>query len=110
MTDAPTTRTIRVDLPMPLYRCLQVKASRPNNSTGPGSVTELATDIIRQYIRREVEIGESEKVTKEALRRLQAKMGGENMDDLIRHTYASADFREGMSAFLGKRAPKWTGT
>jgi enoyl-CoA hydratase/carnithine racemase len=48
--------------------------------------------------------------TKEALRRLQAKMGGENIDDLIRHTYASADFREGMSAFLGKRAPKWTGT
>jgi enoyl-CoA hydratase len=48
--------------------------------------------------------------TKEALRRLQAKMGDENIDDLIRHTYASADFREGMSAFLGKRAPKWTGT
>ena len=22
----------------------------------------------------------------------------------------AADFREGMSAFLGKRAPKWTGT
>ena len=48
--------------------------------------------------------------TKEALRRLQTKMGDENIDDLIRHTYASADFREGMSAFLGKRAPKWTGT
>ncbi len=48
--------------------------------------------------------------TKEALRRLQAKMGDENIDDLIRHTYASADFREGMSAFLGKRPPKWTGT
>jgi enoyl-CoA hydratase len=48
--------------------------------------------------------------TKEALRRLQAKMGDENIDDLIRHTYASVDFREGMSAFLGKRAPKWTGT
>ncbi|MSP77425.1 MAG: enoyl-CoA hydratase [Rhodospirillaceae bacterium] len=48
-------------------------------------------------------------VTKEALRRLQAKMGEENIDDLIRHTYGSADFREGMDAFLGKRAPKWTG-
>ena len=48
--------------------------------------------------------------TKEALHRLQAKMGDENIDDLIRHTYASADFREGMSAFLGKRTPKWTGT
>jgi hypothetical protein len=47
---------------------------------------------------------------KEALRLLQAKIGDENVDDLIRHTYASADFREDMSAFLGKRAPKWTGT
>jgi len=48
-------------------------------------------------------------VTKEALRRLQAKMGDENIDDLIRHTYGSADFKEGMDAFLGKRPPKWTG-
>ena len=48
-------------------------------------------------------------VTKEALRRLQAKMGEENIDDLIRHTYGSADFKEGMDAFLGKRPPKWTG-
>src|SRR5216684_5714376 len=50
------------------------------------------------------------KVTKEALRRLQARLGEENIDDLIRLAYGSADFREGMAAFLGKRAPKWTGT
>ena len=48
-------------------------------------------------------------VTKEALRRLQARLGDENIDDLIRLTYGSADFKEGMDAFLGKRPPKWTG-
>ena len=45
----------------------------------------------------------------EALRRLQARLGDENIDDLIRLAYGSADFREGMAAFLGKRAPKWSG-
>ena len=49
------------------------------------------------------------KVTKEALRRLQARLGDENIDDLITLAYGSADFREGMAAFLGKRAPKWAG-
>ena len=48
-------------------------------------------------------------VTKEALRRLQTKLGEENIDDLLRLAYGSADFREGMDAFLQKRAPKWTG-
>jgi enoyl-CoA hydratase/carnithine racemase len=49
-------------------------------------------------------------VTKEALRRLQARLGDDNIDDLIRLAYGSDDFREGMAAFLGKRAPKWSGT
>jgi enoyl-CoA hydratase len=49
-------------------------------------------------------------VTKEALRRLQARLGDDDIDDLIRLAYGSNDFREGMAAFLAKRTPKWTGT
>jgi enoyl-CoA hydratase/carnithine racemase len=49
-------------------------------------------------------------VTKEALRRLQARLGDDDIDDLIRLAYGSRDFREGMAAFLAKRAPKWSGT
>lgn len=82
-----------------------------------GLVSELLPDMAALHARAE-ELAKTlaghapitMQSTKEALRRLQAKLGSENIDDLIRHTYASADFREGMSAFLGKRAPKWTGT
>mgnify|MGYP001390969197 CR=1 FL=1 len=49
-------------------------------------------------------------VTKEALRRLQARLADDDIDDLIRLAYGSADFREGMAAFLGKRMPTWSGT
>jgi enoyl-CoA hydratase/carnithine racemase len=48
-------------------------------------------------------------VTKEAIRRLQAARALPDGDDLVAKTYASADFKEGVSAFVAKRPPRWTG-
>lgn len=50
------------------------------------------------------------RATKEALRRIKEKMKPEEDRDMLLKCYMSRDFREGMDAFLNKRAPKWTGT
>jgi enoyl-CoA hydratase len=82
-----------------------------------GLVSELLPDAAALHARAD-ELGRTVanhapitlQVTKEALRRLQARLGDDDIDDLIRLAYGSADFREGMAAFLGKRAQKWSGT
>lgn len=50
------------------------------------------------------------RATKEALRRIKEHISPEEDRNLILMCYMSHDFREGMDAFLNKRAPKWTGT
>ena len=83
---------------------------------GIGLVSELLADATSLHARAE-ELARTVaahapltlQVTKEALRRLQARLGDDDIDDLIRLAYGSQDFREGMAAFLGKRAPKWSG-
>ena len=50
------------------------------------------------------------RATKEMSRRLTAsRRNPESDNDLIELCYTSEDFKEGVTAFLAKRRPRWTG-
>ena len=52
------------------------------------------------------------RATKEMIRRVLAKhrLAPGDDADMVEMCYTSADFREGVTAFLAKRKPKWSGT
>ena len=51
------------------------------------------------------------RATKEMTRRLMAlrRIASDEARDLVETCYGSADFQEGVAAFLAKRKPRWTG-
>jgi enoyl-CoA hydratase/carnithine racemase len=48
--------------------------------------------------------------TKEMVRRIRARMMPDEAADLVALCYTSADFREGVAAFIQRRKPVWKGT
>ncbi len=78
----------------------------------------LISEVVEDSEKRAFELAEQMKshapltmhATKEGLRRLRNATITEDDQDLIIQCYCSNDFKEGLEAFLTKRAPSWSGT
>lgn len=78
-----------------------------------GLISEIAEDPLARAEELAILIGGHApltlRATREALRRIAQASGPVEDRDLIEMCYMSADFREGMEAFLARRNPVWRG-
>jgi len=125
------TRTTRIGFPIArtLGNCLSMSnISRITALIGPARVKDLIytarlveaeeaasvgllTEIVDDLVALEKRADEvaTLSATKQAVARLQKRLTRDEGEDLILMCYQSQDFREGLDAFLSKRAPHWRG-
>lgn len=95
---------------------LTARLVKADEAKAIGLVTEVLDDVEGVH-NRALEIAQlmaghaplTMRATKESLRRLRVDGPTANASDLIVDCYMSGDFKEGISAFLGKRKPQWKG-
>lgn len=111
---ARNLRRLAATLGVPLVkRMLLLAETPPAESLPPGYVTVVpAADLDAQVAALCERLAGHAPITmavsKELLRRVTLELDLSD-EDLVRRVYGSADFREGVEAFTGKRAPAWRG-